>query len=385
MKAFSLLAAGALLLARDASSQADINTVASSGSSSLRRTMLRPVILTQPGSQAVSAGQTVSLSVALDSVLPPVTSGKLELWLKADAGVVTDSFARVRQWQDQSENRNNASQPSAALEPLLVFPPALAGRPSVRFDGMMVAPEPRGGIHHICIGTHLEGEGQVDIPGAMTSFCVHMLAAPSTRDYIFWMVGQTNEKLWGRCRASGIVNDLMRFSFWAYYAEAPFAVPPGSYRIRTDRLAAGLDSIEMFDTTAAGTIKFTLPISGALTPHAGYFVGGLDPNEFYSDNFNGDIAEIIIYQGALQDADLLAVTDYLQDKYFPAARLDGAAFQWLFDGTNIAGATKATLVLTNARPAMSGAYSVMVSSAAGVVFSSNAVISATASVPPSSP
>jgi hypothetical protein len=82
---------------------------------------------------------------------------------------------------------------------------------------------------------------------------------------------------------------------------------------------------------------------------------------------------------------LLAVIDYLQDKYFPGQRLEGAALQWLFDGTNVAGATNATLILTNACPAMSGAYSVMVSNAAGIVFSSNAVLSFRASAPSRSP
>jgi hypothetical protein len=335
------------------------------------------MILVQPGSQTVRAGATVSLSVAFDSSLPSVTSGKLELWLKADAGVVTDAFGRVRKWQDQSENRNDASQPSASLEPLLVFPPALAGRTSVRFEGLMVTPEPRGGPHHICIGTYLKGDGQVDIPGAMTSFCVHMLAAPSTREYVLWMVGETNPKMWGKCRADAIVDDRMHFSFWAYDFHTPFAVPAGSYRIRTDRLSPALDSIEMSDTSTTGTVKFILPTSNAVTPDSGYFVGGLDANETYSRNLNGDIAELIIYQGALNDADLMAVTDYLQDKYFPSARLEGAAFQWLRDGKNIAGETNTALILTNAGPDMSGAYSVMASNSAGIVFSSNRVISIT--------
>jgi hypothetical protein len=382
--ALGVLAAGALLLAQDAYSQADTNTVASNGSSDSRRTALRPVILTRPGGKTVSAGSTVSLSVALDSVLPPVTTGKLELWLKADVGVVADAFGRVRLWQDQSENRIDASQPSVSMEPLRVFPPALAGRPAIRFEGQMVTHEPGGG-HLICIGTYLQGDGRVDIPGAMTSFCVHMLAAASTREYVLWMVGEQNAKLWGECRVDMITGDIMHFSFWAYDFVTPFMVPVGSYRIRTDRLAAGLNSIEMFDTSATGTVKFSVPTSNAGTPSSGYFVGGLDPNETYSRNFDGDIAELIIYQGALDDADLLAVTDYLQDKYLPATRLDGAAFQWLFDGTKIAGATKATLVLTNARPAMSGNYSVVVSNAAGVFISSNAVISVTALAPPHSP
>ncbi len=370
--ALAALTARLILFAQNTFPQSEPD---STKSIALHRTTPHPVILTQ------ASGATVTMSVALDAVLPPVASGKLELWLKADAGVVTDAFGRVHQWQDQSANRNDALQPSGSLQPLLVFPPVLAGRPALRFDGQMVTPEPRGGGHHICIGTYLQGAGLVDIPGAMTSFCVHLLAAPSSREYLLWMVGETNPREWGACRADAIIRDQMDFSLWAYDFMPPGSVPAGSFRIRADRLSAGLDSVDIFDTSASGAAKFTLATANARTPGAGYYVGGLDPNETYSRNFNGDIAELIIYQGALSDADLQAVTDYLRDKYFPVDRMEGSACQWLLDGKSIAGATNASLVMSNVQASMAGAYAVMVSNAAGVFVSSNAVISVTTSAP----
>ena len=49
-------------------------------------------------------------------------------------------------------------------------------------------------------------------------------------------------------------------------------------------------------------------------------------------------------------------------------------YQWLFDGTNLDGATSSALVLTNVQLAQAGYYSVTVSNVAGSVTSSNAVL-----------
>ena len=55
-------------------------------------------------------------------------------------------------------------------------------------------------------------------------------------------------------------------------------------------------------------------------------------------------------------------------------------YQWNFNGTNIAGATNATLMLVNVQFSQAGNYSVLVTNVAGSVLSSNAVL--TVSLPP---
>jgi len=62
----------------------------------------------------------------------PVSTG-LDLWIKADAGVTT-SGSQVSAWADQSVNGHNGSQMSGFNQPLLV-PNALNGHPVVRFNG----------------------------------------------------------------------------------------------------------------------------------------------------------------------------------------------------------------------------------------------------------
>ena len=50
------------------------------------------------------------------------------------------------------------------------------------------------------------------------------------------------------------------------------------------------------------------------------------------------------------------------------------SFQWRLNGTNIAGATTSTLVLTNVQPYHQGNYSVRLTNSAGVLDSSNAFL-----------
>jgi len=50
------------------------------------------------------------------------------------------------------------------------------------------------------------------------------------------------------------------------------------------------------------------------------------------------------------------------------------SYQWSFDGTNLPGATTASLLLTNVQAAQSGNYSVLVTNAVGAVLSSNALL-----------
>jgi alpha-tubulin suppressor-like RCC1 family protein len=51
------------------------------------------------------------------------------------------------------------------------------------------------------------------------------------------------------------------------------------------------------------------------------------------------------------------------------------SYSWHFNGTNIPGATQASLMLSNVSPAQAGSYSVLVANIAGAVLSSNAVLS----------
>jgi hypothetical protein len=332
-----------------------------------------PTVLTQPQSQAAIAGTNVTLSVIAAGGAPPplpaATSGNLRLWLKADTGVITNSAGHVSQWQDQSGNANHAAQTDANEQPLLASATGLAGKPVVRFNG----------IHDGVNGYFLRGTGSVGVPNAMTTFTVFKANSIVNAKNTLWMIGIPGNT-YGACRGSGFAyGGEMGFSTWTYDYFTPFIVPTNTFRIWTDRLDTNLDTINLFDLSAGSATNYSYSMSGALTPGAGYYVGGLDPSlpgvgAGDSLNVNADMAEVIVYQGYLTEADRMAVTGYLQQKYFMAPITNGLSYQWQLDDTNISGATNATLTLSDVQANNAGSYSVIVSNLVGAVTSSNAVL-----------
>src|SRR5262249_40272752 len=62
---------------------------------------------------------------------PELLSG-LKLWLKGDAGVITDSNTNISTWQDQSGNGNDATQTDSSSRPQYVTN-VLNGKPVARY------------------------------------------------------------------------------------------------------------------------------------------------------------------------------------------------------------------------------------------------------------
>jgi hypothetical protein len=329
-----------------------------------------PSFQTEPHSQSVWGGTSVTFSVGAvgggaSGNLPAIGSGALQLWLMADAGVAAGSGGLVSQWGDQSGHNNDASQTNTNLQPALAYPADLGGSPVVRFNG----------IQNNINGSYLFGPGAVNVPNAMTSFTVYDAFSSANNENLIWEIGFPDA--FGDNRIDMIVGGDIYFSFWSFGYEAPFTVPTNTYRIRIDQLDANLDSLNIFDTTADATTNFMTSFSGAGAPGAGYYLGGLNSSVTgsagSSRNFDGDIAEIIVYQGALSEADRLAVSSYLQQKYYQING-PGLSFQWLFNGTNLSGATNAFLALPSVQAGQAGTYTVVASNAFGSVTSSNAVL-----------
>ncbi len=328
-----------------------------------------PSIVAQPQSQTVAAGTNVTFSVGLDSALPATSSGTLRLWLKADAGTITNAGGKISQWQDQSGQTNHCSQIDTNIQPTLVSASAIGGRSTVRFNGSV----------DTSTGSYLKGTGDVGIPDAYTSFLVYSMSYAGSGERMPVFVGVPGT--YGAGRSYYVLNGEMSFASWAYDFYSGFIIPTNTYRIWTDRMNTNRTSMEFFDTTSATSTNINRTINGQQTPAAGYYVGGFNALETAGRNYAGDIAELIYFRGSLSETDRAAVENYLKQKYFQSGSSGSVTFQWQFNGTNVLGATNASLTLSNVQPVDAGNYSVIVANAAGSTTSSNALL--TVSIPPS--
>ncbi|MDB6059757.1 MAG: hypothetical protein JWO95_3601, partial [Verrucomicrobiales bacterium] len=217
-----------------------------------------PVINSQPQSRTVPSGTNVQFSVKVGdstAILPTITSGTLRLWLRADAGVVTNSSGRVSRWQDQSGQANDALQSTTNLRPSVTFPANLNGKPAVRFD----ASSPGN-----TSGTYLHGTGDVGIPNAYTAFLVYQTREVTNNEIVLCYVGVPGQ--YGGSRGYAIAQQQLLFGTWTYDYFTGFTPTINTPRIFTERFNTNMNTAEVFDTTASSQTNFVMSTSGQLTP-----------------------------------------------------------------------------------------------------------------------
>jgi hypothetical protein len=244
------------------------------------------------GNQTISEWQSAVLS-------PPGGVENVSLWLRGNGGIRATSGA-VSQWDDFSGLGHNATQATSVNQPLLVDN-ALNGLPVLRFDGT---------------NDHL------NLPSA---------AIEGANEFTFLIVFNRNGNSgpWQRLWEFGDGGDR-RFSYVT--PENGTGVPQFTL-YDLDGATTEIRGAEAISSTGGQLLTLRWPVSGSgslytnggetgtgpvyLSPatlgtinfHAlGKAVGGFD-------NFNGDIAEVILYPTALSDAERTHVELYLRDKY----------------------------------------------------------------------
>lgn len=255
----------------------------------------------------------------------------LKLWLKADAGV-TQSGGSVSAWADQSGNGFNSVAPNAGAEPTFVASdPLLAGKPTLRFDGS---------------SDYLQNTTFNSLQN-VTGFTAFWIARPDTitpNQFVFESPNDASRSAtyqfssnFGFLYAGG---DAQAGGSYGQYA------PGGGYTTAYTMAETVYDGTQSTDATRLRGFTNAVPVtfsaiiggipSSIVSTYSGYTAGArhLNANTFY----DGDLAEVLIYDTTLSTTDRRSVEEYIFAKYgIPEPTsvmllLAGAALLWRRSG-----------------------------------------------------
>ena len=231
-----------------------------------------------------------------------VTDG-LMLWLRADAGVTTNENGLVMQWDDQSGNVNHAFQSVDLQMPLLV-PNAITNKPALRFDGSATA-----GEHDFLNIPHAE---TLAITGDLTTLFVIKVDDFANYNAVW-------SKTAGNLPApTDFYTDINTGPLRLYRGNGTaqnLSTVPSAQAIRAGAyLVLGVD---INGTTATHYLNGQPNGTGTVntnTADTGQDMKIGTRNDLFT-KMRGDIAEILIYNRSLSEAERNAAFSYLQNKY----------------------------------------------------------------------
>lgn len=248
---------------------------------------------------AVSSNVIGTLSTAtFDRVVlmtsVPQRATNLQLWLRADVGVVS-SGGNVSQWTDQSQNGNNAFQTAGGNQPT-VSANVLNSLPAVSFNGTNQWLKLASGFANFTTGASIF---VVTKPTSITT---------GVR-FLDFGNGQTSNNISFREQAT------TGFSLYSYNNTTSSNV--------TSSTGLGTGSYQVLEAIHSGAGNATLYSNGAQqatgnlsninnVTRTGNFIG----KDFNSTLFlNGQIVEILVYNSALSSDQRAAIEGYFKSKY----------------------------------------------------------------------
>lgn len=217
----------------------------------------------------------------------------LSLWLDAnDSNITKDIDNKVSTWADKSNFNRNATQITLGNQPEFVAS-VLNNYPVIRFDG---------------IDNFLNFDGSFLVN---TKYDIYIVGARnSDKSKNFWIAGNSNNQN-ENLNIGYFDNTTLRFSQLNNDLDEivnPFTTPEFNLFAFRNDLTSDRKHIDQ-----NGSIIASNPLSNPsnLTSFNGASIG----NFLDTDYYDGDIAEIIIFNANLTDEDKSIVLDYLNTKY----------------------------------------------------------------------
>ena len=241
--------------------------------------------------------------VGVPTAIP--TAG-LQLWLKADAEV--DALnGTVSGWHDQSGNGNDAIQTNTSRRPLLVAN-ALNGKPVLSFDGVNDKLGLTGSTPMTQFTLFMVVKNNAPVPGQEHSDHVMAFGAPTGDGYfvLFGGLDRISDRIEIGGPAGGVRAVIPNIAVFGEWRIITIVTDQKIYS--TTLRGNGIDATM---TPSAGT---NIPISVPMGTGGG--IGGADNSPFgYLLTAHCDFAETIVYNRVVSDSEILAVENYLADKY----------------------------------------------------------------------
>lgn len=251
--------------------------------------------------QGKSADEIISGSGGTFGGVPPESIGggasSFRLWLKADKITGLTDGSTVSSWTDYSGNNNNATQSTEANKP--VFKTGIStlnGKPAVRFDGTT--------NDFMSLAAQVIGSQQFTIFAVVNSTAV---SAANREIFSNWDTTNTTTSIFighGNVSLTGIrLTDEL--------ANGGDVTSPSIHYILTG-MSSGSNVTTYKNGAQIGARGSAFAVPRVLT--TAYYIG---KQGTYSggEYWMGDIAEIIVYDGALLAPDNNVILNYLAGKY----------------------------------------------------------------------
>ena len=231
---------------------------------------------------------------------PAVPTSGLTAWLKADTAVVADAGGSVSLWGDASNNGHHANQTVPGNRPTLV-PDAMADKPVIDFSGP--------GIEHLNIHDTVtlgmqNSDYEIFIVGRSEDPGVQFVTAGSHtagyESYEIHLNGSVGARFIPRLAPTDDPADFADFPGLGTLTTGT----PHLFNVRVDN---NVGYIRVGGMESADTVANAQSSSGQ------WLTLGVRGDATYG--FNGDMAEVLVFDRALTPAERAQVQEYLYDRW----------------------------------------------------------------------
>lgn len=226
------------------------------------------------------------------------------VWLDAHALNFSDGTP-IAIWDDHSGNSNNFNQAASSQRPLYNSA-GIGGVPSLTFDGF---------------NDIMESGAISALESANVTYFVVYDRTTTSSDMIITANYTSNFKKWRTYMNNG-QNTILSAHYSPSIKWVRYTDPPGSSFFSTHITPAQIRTFNQGNLEMSRSATYTVP-----TGHNNLYIGNRDPLTESNYTFTGEIAEVVVYNSALNNLERIMVENYLGAKYNLAIPTDHYSYQ----------------------------------------------------------